>query len=62
MYDNELVLTKEFKNQAELSSVNDLIGPITLKYDLSSDVLFASKSLDIEGYYIDCGNGDKKHE
>lgn len=62
VYDNDLALSKEFKTQAELASVSDLIGPITIKYDLSSDVLFASKSLDIEGFYIDCGNGGKKHE
>jgi len=62
VYDNDLYLSKDFKNQAELNDLNGLVGPITLKYDLSSDVIFASKTLDIEGFYIDCQNGGTVHE
>lgn len=61
-YDNDLWLSKELRSQAELTDLNALVGPITIKYDLSSDVLYASKTLDIEGYYIDCQNGGVKHE
>ncbi len=62
VYDNTLLLSKDFKDGAELGDLNNLIGPITLKYDLSSDVVYARKSLDIEGYFIDCQNGGVKHE
>lgn len=62
VYNNDLFLSKEFRNQAELYDLNALVGPITLKYDLSSDVLYASKALDIEGYFIDCQNGSTTHE
>jgi hypothetical protein len=48
VYDNDLWLSKEFRNQAELADLSSLVGPISIKYDLSSDVLYASKTLNIE--------------
>ncbi len=62
VYDNDLWLSKEFRDQAELTDLSSLVGPISIKYDLSSDVLYASKTLNIEWYFIDCNNENQTHE
>ena len=64
VYNNDLLVSKDYKNQAEVYDVGNLLGPVTLRYDLSSDVLYASKTLEIEGYQVDCKNAeaDSIHE
>jgi hypothetical protein len=48
IYDNTLLLSSKYTKVADQIDLNNLIGPITLKYDLSSDVKYASKTLDVE--------------
>lgn len=62
-YDNDLYLSDRFKDSAEIIDFNNIIGPVTVRYDLASDVKFATKTIDIDGYEIDYdGDGtiDKK--
>jgi PKD repeat protein len=66
VYDNELALSDLYKNQADISDpvlLSSLIGPATLRYDLSSDARYASKSIEITSFAIDCeGDGTVEHE
>lgn len=62
-YDNDLYLSDRFKDSAEIVDFNNIIGPVTIRYDLASDVKFASKTIDIDSYEIDYdgdGAADKK--
>jgi PKD repeat protein len=66
VYDNELALSDLYRNQADISDpvrLSSLIGPATLRYDLSSDARYASKSIEITSFAIDCeGDGTIDHE
>ena len=65
VYDNDLSLSEEFRNQATIADrdLQSLIGPISLRYDLSSDARYAAKSMDIRSFSIDCdGDGVVEHE
>jgi hypothetical protein len=66
VYDNELALSDLYHNQADISDpvlLSSLIGPATLRYDLSSDARYASKSIEIISFAIDCdGDGVVEHE
>ncbi len=55
IYDNDLYIHAEWRDDAQIYSTNNLIGPITLKYDLSANAkAIAKKSLlSIESYSID---------
>jgi len=53
IYDNEKLLSEKFKNNAQLGSFDNLIGPLELKFDLKADANFVSKSMNIEDYTID---------
>lgn len=53
VYDNEKLISERFKNNAQLQSYDNLIGPLELKFDLKSDANFVSKVMDIERYRID---------
>ncbi len=65
IYDNDLYVHTESKEYARISSTNNLVGPITLKYDLSTNVKAIAKKnlLTIESYEINfdgakCINGE----
>ncbi len=64
VYDNDLALSDAFRNQASVSErdLQSLIGPISLRYDLSSDARYATKSMEIASFTLDCGDGITKHE
>lgn len=57
IYDNEKLLSEKFKNNAQLNSFDNLIGPMELKFDLKADANFVSKSMNIEDYTIDFDGG-----
>ncbi len=62
-YDNDRYLSDRFKDSADIVDFNNMIGPITIRYDLASDVKFASKNIEIQDFEIDFdGDGlpDKK--
>jgi hypothetical protein len=51
------------RDSAELVDFDNVIGPVTIRYDLASDAKFASKTIDIEEFEIDYdgdGSIDKK--
>jgi PKD repeat protein len=65
IYDNELWVHDESREYARIFTTNNLVGPITLKYDLSTNVKSISKKnlLTIDSYEINfdgatCINGD----
>jgi hypothetical protein len=53
IYDNDRLLSERFKNSSEMNDFNNLVGPVTLKFDLDSDARYASKFMDIESFEID---------
>ncbi len=53
VHDNDRYLSARFKNTSEVYDFNNLIGPVTLRFDLSSDARFAEKSMTIESFEID---------
>lgn len=57
IYDNDWLGSTELREYAQMNSFENLIGPVTLKFDLSSDVNFVSRTFDIARYEFDCGNG-----
>lgn len=58
--DNDWRGTEGLAEYATLTSFENIIGPVALKFDLKSDVIFQSKTFDIRGYEFDCGNGTAK--
>ena len=65
IYDNELYVHNEYREYARINTTNNLVGPITLKYDLSTNVKAISKKnlLTIDSYEINfdgarCINGE----
>ena len=55
IYDNDLYIHNESRQYARVQTTNNIIGPITLKYDLSSNVKSISKKslVTIESYDMD---------
>lgn len=54
IFDNDRLLSEQFKNTSELSDFNNLIGPTTLKFDLVSDSNYVKKKyINIESFEID---------
>lgn len=53
VYDTEKLSSDRFKGSAQMGSFNNLIGPLTLKFDLKADANFVGKMIDIESYRID---------
>ncbi len=62
-YFNDLYLSDTYKDDAEIYDFNNLIGPLTVRYALASDVKYVSKSINISKFEIDCdGDGSPEHE
>jgi PKD repeat protein len=64
IYDNDIYVHPAFRQYARVQSTTNLVGPITLKYDLSTNVKAISKKnlITIESYEINfdgatCANG-----
>lgn len=59
IYDNELYLSSRFKDSAEIyeTDLSNVIGPITVRFDLASDSRYAAKTMNIESYEVDYGDG-----
>lgn len=57
VYDNTKLLSKAYKDHAQLQSFDNLIGPMELKFDLRSDANLVGKLMDIEDYEIDFDGG-----
>lgn len=53
VYDNEKLVSERFKTDAKMNDFDNLIGPLTLKFDLKADVWLAAKLMDIEKYELD---------
>ncbi len=53
VYDNAMLLSEDLSDSARVTSFANLIGPITLKYDLSSNARVVSRSMSITGYSVD---------
>lgn len=52
VYDNEKFISERFKNSAQMSNFDNLIGPIELKFDLKADANTVGKIIDISSYKI----------
>lgn len=53
VYDVEKLNSERFKDSAQVNNFDNLIGPLTLKFDLKADANFVGKIIDIESYKID---------
>lgn len=54
IYDNDKFLSEKFKDDSEVLDFNNVIGPATFKFDLSSDASYISKKyMRIESFGID---------
>lgn len=64
IYDNDRLLSDQFKDSSELAEFNNLIGPTTLKFDLTSDAGYVTKKyMKIESFEIDFdGDGSPDKE
>ncbi|EKE26365.1 MAG: hypothetical protein ACD_4C00312G0002 [uncultured bacterium (gcode 4)] len=51
--DNDKILSEKFKDNYELYRFDNLIWPLTLRFDFKSDVDFVRKRIDITSYEID---------
>lgn len=53
IYDNDKLLSEKFKDNSILPKYNNLIWPLTLRFDFKSDINYYSKFIQIESYEID---------
>lgn len=54
IFDNDKLLSEQFEEDSEVGDFNNVIGPATFKYDLSSDASYISKKfMRIESFEID---------
>lgn len=53
MYDNDRLLSKDLASTAELVSTADLIGPVTIRFDIKSNAKYIAKFMDIESFDVD---------
>lgn len=61
VYDNALLNSKQFADKALVADFSNVIGPVTLRFDLSSNARQMSKKMNITGYKMDF-DGDGKYE
>jgi len=59
VYDNDLLLSTNGKKWAQLGSFDNLIGPITLRFDIASNAKYNGRNIIINRFTIDF-NGDGK--
>jgi PKD repeat protein len=54
IYDNDIYIYEQYRDYARVTSTNNIIGPITLRYDLSSNAKAVSKKnlITIDSYEI----------
>lgn len=59
IYDNDRINSAKFKDIAQITDFTNLIGPISLRFDLSADVRHITSKMAIDEYEIDF-DGDGK--
>lgn len=58
VYDNDKFISKTFQDASEMADFSNLIGPITLRFDLSSNAKAVSQQIAITGYSINFTGND----
>lgn len=54
VFDNDRLLSEQFKDSSEMFEFNNLIGPATLKFDLAADANYVRKKyMEIDSFEID---------
>ncbi|HRI36523.1 MAG TPA: PKD domain-containing protein [bacterium] len=53
VYDNDRLLSEQYADSAKMYDFANLIGPITLRFDLASNVRVVSRKMQITSYSID---------
>jgi hypothetical protein len=59
VYDNALLNSKKYSANAKISDFSNVIGPVTLRFDFTSNARQVAKKINITGYRIDF-DGDGK--